>query len=407
MDTVFDQGKALTTAFADLQEAGGDWTTIIRDNGAEISTIMSDLATDLSDDERSIMQAILKDSEEGGSDWLSSWRRLQSDLTETQRNELVARLADLQASQGNYEGVWTGDREKAETAAKAIIAAFEAIDEAYYTMGENMVTNKILTDIRLQDTVAGQQAMLAWQVALGNISEPVAAAMQEELEKAALLEPILDEMYTAYMADGKLAEKEARAMIKAIDILGVSVGDLTTEGVQALLDKQLSEEGGYPRVAGVIRDDLGQAMDEQAKKQEELAKKPIVPEVGLNKTNFDILYEEMMIQINEALGPWSVEFNAQYNDVQPNEEQATGTGGSYRTVPGGFPNDSYLIGLTSGEQFAVLTPGQQRRQGGGRQYIDQSSHTTNIYNHTAAAAAVSRAYLDTLYDQRLRRFAGD
>ena len=278
-------------------------------------------------------------------------------------------------------------------------------------MGENMVTNKILTDIRLQDTVAGQQAMLEWQVALGNISEPVAEAMREELEHAANLEPILDEMYTAYMADGKLAEKEARAMIKAIDILHTDVGDLTEEGIKALLDKQLSEEGGYPKVAAVIRDDLNSELKKTQEQVKKVNDTPVVPEVGLNKTNFDTLYEEMMKQIHAATDKaWTVNFNANYNDDGPpaDEGQATGTGGAYRTVPGGYPNDSYLVGLTSGEQFAVLTPGQARSQGGGgRQYIDQSRNTTIINNHTAAAAAVSRAYLDTLYDQRLRRFAGE
>lgn len=408
MGIVTQQGKNLTTAFADLQAAGGEWTTIIRDNSAEIESIMGDLSADLSDEERSVMQGILRDSEEGGSDWLSSWRRLQSDLTETQRNELVARLADLQASQGNYEGVWTGDREKAEAAAERIIAAFEAIDEAYYTMGENMVTNKILTDIRLTDTVAGQQAALEWQVALGNIDEEIAEPMRKELEAAAKLEPILDEMYTAYMGDGALAREEAGNMATAIEVVHTQSKNLTEKGLKAYLDKALSDTGGYPYVAGVIRDDVNAELKKSQKQMDEMTKKPVVPEVKLDKSSFDTLYEEMMRQIEDAKGPHNVVFNATYNEGQPNEEQATGTGGSYRTVPGGYPNDSYLVGLTSGERFAVLTPGQAARgmgSGDNRLYIDQSQ--TIVNNHTAAAAAVSRAYLDTLYDQRLRRFAGE
>lgn len=410
VDIVFQQGETLTTAFADLQAAGGEWTTIIKDSGVEISTIMGDLAVDLTNDERDIMQSLLSSAEEGGSDWLSAWRRLQSDLTETQRNELVARLADLQASQGNYEGVWTGDREKAIEAAGRIIGAFESIDEAYYTMGENMVTNKILTDIRLTDTVAGQLAALEWQVALGNIDEEIAEPMRKELEAAAKLEPILDEMYTAYMDDAVLAKEEAENMTVALDAVHSASKHLTREGLKALLDKMLSETGGYPYVGTVIRDDLNAELDNTAEKTKELTKRPIVPKVKLDKTTFDIVYDRMMIQIEEALGPHIVEFKAAYdgfNDGEANTGQATGTGGAWRRVPSGYPNDSYLVGLTSNEEYSVLTPGQQRQQGDRRQYVDQSRHTTIIHNHTAAAAAVSRAYLDTLYDQRLRRFVGE
>lgn len=412
MDTITKQGIELTDAYADLQAASGEWSTILKDSSGEISLIMGDLAADLTDEERDVMQNILRSVEEGGPEWISAWRSLQSDLTETQRNGLIARLADLQASQGSYQGVYSGDREAAEEAAKRIIAAFEAIDEAYYLMGENMVTNKILTDIRLTDTVAGQQAALEWQVALGNIDEEIAEPMRKELEAAAKLEPILDEMYTAYMADGVLAKQEAENMALAIEAVHTQSKNLTEKGLKAYLDKALSETGGYPYVATVLYDEVNPALDDTLSKTKALTEKPIVPKVKLNKTSFDTLYNEMMDQIKAATeNPWTVQFTASYDNSAaptPNDEQATGTGGSYRTVPSGFPNDSYLVGLTSGEQYAVLTPGQASRGMGGvqnRTYIDQSK--TIINNHTAAAAAVSRAYLDTLYDQRIRRFAGE
>ena len=41
---------------------------------------------------------------------------------------------------------------------------------------------------------------------------------------------------------------------------------------------------------------------------------------------------------------------------------ATGTGG-WLTVPQGFPNDSYKIGLQSGEKFAVVPPNQSMPDG--------------------------------------------
>jgi hypothetical protein len=42
--------------------------------------------------------------------------------------------------------------------------------------------------------------------------------------------------------------------------------------------------------------------------------------------------------------------------LQGNVGFAEGTDG-WRTVPGGYPNDSFLMGLTSGERFAVIPPG--------------------------------------------------
>lgn len=55
---------------------------------------------------------------------------------------------------------------------------------------------------------------------------------------------------------------------------------------------------------------------------------------------------------------------------------ASGTGG-WRTVPSGFNNDNYLIGLQSGEQFAVLTPSQARSGAGGG---GSTRTSTNYYN---------------------------
>jgi hypothetical protein len=46
--------------------------------------------------------------------------------------------------------------------------------------------------------------------------------------------------------------------------------------------------------------------------------------------------------------------------AKPVKSYATGTAGTY-TVPEGFPNDSYTIGLTSGESYSVDTPNQQTK----------------------------------------------
>jgi len=59
--------------------------------------------------------------------------------------------------------------------------------------------------------------------------------------------------------------------------------------------------------------------------------------------------------------------------LSPDERNATGTGG-WRTVPPGYNNDNYLVGLTSGEIFNVKNKSQQSGMGGGG-----SNRTANNY----------------------------
>ena len=410
ISTIGTHATDLFSAYDTLAAASGEWVQVLSDNGGEITSIMDQLTADLTDEEKSAMYNILSDSAEGGEEWLSAWRRLQTDLTESQRNELVARMADLQAADGIYKGVWTGDTELAKQSEEEIIAALEAIDEAYYNMAHNMFLNQLEADSRLAGTTEAALAAIELKRATGEISDPEAEFLKGEIEKSGELKEIMDEMYVAYMDDGVLAREEADNMALAMDTINTNANTLTTEGLKAMIDLQLSETGGYPYVGTLIREDLIGGLAKTKEKSDELTKKPIIPEVELDKTEFDEEYEGLLQQIETAKGPHTVVFNMETTGTPPgaDDEQATGTGGRYKTVPGGYPNDSYLVGLTSGEQYAVLTPSQRGRAGGGgRQYIDQSRHTTIINNHTAAAAAVSRAYLDTKYDQRLRRFAGE
>jgi hypothetical protein len=63
-------------------------------------------------------------------------------------------------------------------------------------------------------------------------------------------------------------------------------------------------------------------------------------------------------------------------DIDYNPDEWTGASGSngWLTVPQGFPNDNYHIGLTSGEKFAVVAPGQRMPTSGG------GNSVTNYYN---------------------------
>lgn len=413
ISVVGTQGKKLFDGYNALAEASGEWTQVLVNNAGEVNEVMLKLGEDLSDDEQGVMRGILETAEEGGEEWLRAWRKLQTDLTETQRNELIARMADLQAADGVYKGVWTGNKKAAEDAEADIIAALENIETGWNNMVIEVFRANMLLDSRMAGTIEQQIAEIELMKAMGMISPELADQQVDFLEKSAQLKEIHDEMFTAFNADGVLAEDEAYRMAVAEKIIFKAAGK-TTEELKKQIDAATTYEGGYPYVSRLIRDDLVGALKKTQEESTKIRKTPIVPVVDLDKTEFDDKAGTVLGQLQDLTKePWVVIVDMQVNGEVPGntttqDKQATGTGGAYRTVPGGFPNDSYFVGLTSGEQYAVLTPGQARSQGGGgRQYIDQSHNTTIINNHTAAAAAVSRAYLDTLYDQRLRRFAGE
>ena len=102
-------------------------------------------------------------AEEGGATWQGLWTRLQEDLTTSQRNELVARLADLEEQHGSILRVHTEDAEAAEEAAARIVEAQAAIRESYReTAFEKMVGSASLEDLPM---------ILAWAEEQGIIEE--------------------------------------------------------------------------------------------------------------------------------------------------------------------------------------------------------------------------------------------
>lgn len=83
------------------------------------------------------------------------------------------------------------------------------------------------------------------------------------------------------------------------------------------------------------------------------------------------------------------------NMVGPNRRYSTGTKG-WETVPGGFPNDSYMIGLTSGERFAVIPPGGPKEGGLGGDASGVMGGASNIMIQLIIQSAVSLADRDEL-----------
>ena len=71
------------------------------------------------------------------------------------------------------------------------------------------------------------------------------------------------------------------------------------------------------------------------------------------------------------------------------EFEATGTGGDWKSVPGGYPGDSFPVWMSSGEKYMVATPGEKT---GGGPVVYQ---TNNVVNTNPLVAAMNQAFIDS------------
>jgi hypothetical protein len=78
--------------------------------------------------------------------------------------------------------------------------------------------------------------------------------------------------------------------------------------------------------------------------------------------------QDKTVTLNVVTNYSSASQAARYTQIMGEKGYANGTKG-WETVPAGYPNDSYMVGLTSGEEFMVVPPnggGAQPGAGGGR-----------------------------------------
>lgn len=133
-----------------LAESSGEWKQITIDNMDEVNKVSKELAGDLSDDQKKAYEDILSSVSEGSGEWLNAYNALQGDLSEAQRQALVARKAELEAEGPTMASVYSGDLKAAEEAQKAIDAANQAIIQSYRemafeaTLAQNGVTASTL-----------------------------------------------------------------------------------------------------------------------------------------------------------------------------------------------------------------------------------------------------------------------
>ena len=159
----------LIQAQQDLQDATGEWKNTTINNSGEIASVQAQLAADLTSDQKAELQKQLQDLDEFSTQYLDIVRRLEGDLSDTQRLDLVDELAQLQGQQGQASSYYTGDVKAAEEAKAAIIAANQAIQDSYYERAYNSIAARLIEEgnfEQLADIAVGLGIMTQEEAAL-------------------------------------------------------------------------------------------------------------------------------------------------------------------------------------------------------------------------------------------------
>jgi hypothetical protein len=145
----------LLSAQQALADSEGEWVTRTVSTAGQLTAVNAQLASDLSDDQAKAYREILRTVDEGSAEWLSAYNALQNDLTQSQRDALVAQQADLANQPDRLVDVYTGDSAAAEEAQARITAANEAIKQSYReTAAEALLAQTGVTQATLDTLVA-------------------------------------------------------------------------------------------------------------------------------------------------------------------------------------------------------------------------------------------------------------
>lgn len=301
--------EELIDAQGDLEAAGGEWVSWQRDNSEQVSEISSQLAADLTGDQRAAYQDILSTATEGGAEWLGAYSTLQGDLTDAQRAGLVAREADLAGASGQWLTTYTGDADAAEGAQQRIEAANAAMLQSY--------KEKAFAGIFYSQLEQGtfSEDMAATAVSLGLMGEQQAEMMVEASRVSGLLEEAMtdfrdemDEMdptqlntFIELIASGE-TDSITGAMIQATSVAQTElIPALTGEnGLVPSLEALGEPMVGFsntvatetPTITGHL-DDVDQRLENILLKLDDLSTRQITIDVGLGGAGADALTENL------------------------------------------------------------------------------------------------------------------
>ena len=169
-------------AQAAIIENQGEWVGAFTDNSTQIGEISQQLAADLSGEQAKAWQEILATSAEGGAEWQAAYNALQGDLTQSQRNELIARQNDLQAASGQAISVYTGDSAAYEAAQEAKIAANNAVIMSLKETALATIEGQVTAAV-----AAGEISAAAGTAYLAGVGEGLGLLSEDEAEAQILV----------------------------------------------------------------------------------------------------------------------------------------------------------------------------------------------------------------------------
>jgi len=369
----------LLSAQQALADSEGEWVQRTVSTAGQLTAVNAQLASDLSDEQAKAYREILRTVDEGSAEWLSAYDALQNDLTQSQRDALVAQQADLANQPDRLVDVYTGDSEAAEEAQARITAANEAIKQSYReTAAEAILARGGVT-----------QANLDMLVGIGYLTQEQADA---RLEFANTTKEI-NELAASFKDTTLTADEQTAAMNALI------------EGTASTAEQAINLATQQTAVNDALN-----AMP-----------KAVVSTVtirGLDEAGTRI--GDIMRQL-DALDGRSVSANV---NVNTSTSQDLGNGGGGKEAPkkaaGGsvFAGGLYQVGegnapellrtprglyMIPGDDGQVFSNQQSRGMLGGT-YVDRSQ--TIIYNQNQEAAAMTQALINERRKQRRNQYMG-
>lgn len=260
MERTGDSISTITGLYGELEEAGGEWVTTTITNSGRIAAINEQLMADLDEDTKKGYQEILNTAVEGGAEWLAAYAGLQGDLTQAQRNELVARLADLQAHSGETVSVFTGDAEAVEEIQAAINEEWAKISEGHRQMVVDILVQQAEMEGGFNQSIANVM------VATGLMTQDEARLQLSLRETGRQIGLVGDALIETFLEDGSVSRAEAALLEEAIagiesgaftagEVLGamatddlgafISQAEVATDRAGSFLDQMLELEGDY------------------------------------------------------------------------------------------------------------------------------------------------------------------
>lgn len=191
--TMGDPIRSLLAAQQQLADSQGEWVQTTVDNSGRIAAVSAKLAGDLTDDQKNAYRDILNTVEEGSAEWLNAYSALQGDLSDSQRQELIAQRADLEAAQGGLGSAYTGSIEDAEAAQAAIDEANQAIIDSY----RELAYEGALALAELSPDPDAIQRTLDYAVAIGQMTQEEADMRLQAAEARLAIEDLNEQVVQA------------------------------------------------------------------------------------------------------------------------------------------------------------------------------------------------------------------